>query len=737
MDRPQHPQERNYVPWRFLPVFSMLSLLVSVISISRPFPDHCNPLAVLFSGLLCFQGMPALRTYAGSRRRLSPACLGIGMLCLTAGQILQIVPLHSAPAFLPLPLLTHLAYAGMYPFLLCAILLLPAYGLSPLAHLRMLLESLMLMVALSMLCVSVLLAPALFNEHGTLIEKIVGSAYPAADLVLMFCLLLVARRQAEADLRPALFLLEAAILLIFLRHLISVHDVPGTWTHDLAASVLLWLLIPGLLTGAARMISRTVHRDACAPASVQESEQRETKAGKQGRRAFCSPALVLVAGIPLIIFCSGPRLTPFPGQMTMLFIAGFLLLMLLVVRQSLAVYEVAILQDRLQAQNHALHLCTMRLEQQATTGLLTGLPRRRNLVEQLDTTLAMAQATGRSCALLFIEIDHFPMINDRYGQTTGDQVLQRFGRLVQESLPPQACVGRWGEKAFVAILPQSEPSAALRVAECIRSHIYQHRLAGKAETQVTCSLGVASYPQDARARDSLLQSADQARDAAGRLGGNQVRRAHEPLVLLAAGILEAGPEPAVCEEANLLAIVDSLSITLEIRDSETSRHSRRVSALSVKLALMLGLGRAEACVVGLGGLLHDLGKVGVCDDIMLKQGQLTAEERSRMAQHPLTGAQIIAQVPGLQTVAAIVRAHHERLDGSGYPYGLRGQEIPLGARIVSVADAYDALITNRAYRPGCMPDEAVRELLRGAGSQFDPLVVGMLVRLFSATPAPV
>ncbi len=184
----------------------------------------------------------------------------------------------------------------------------------------------------------------------------------------------------------------------------------------------------------------------------------------------------------------------------------------------------------------------------------------------------------------------------------------------------------------------------------------------------------------------------------------------------------------------MLAVVDSLLTALEVRDDYTSQHSRRVSALSLKLALMLGLSSSQAYVVSLGGLLHDLGKVGVPDDILLKESGLTEDERICMAQHPVTGAQIIAQVPYLQTVAAIVRAHHEHIDGSGYPDGLRGEEIPLGARIVAVADAYDALTTTRAYRVGCAPIEAIRELLRGAGSQFDPRVVGMLVRLFSVVP---
>jgi len=739
MDQLKKRLEQSDVPWRLLTIFSLLSLVLWVITIIRPFLAIYTYLygtvAVLYpllTGLLCFRGMPKLlgKARSGEKpvltgRRFSPALLGLGILCFTCGQIIWVSRLFITRSFYPFPSITQIAYYGMYPFFICAILLLPARGLSTLARLRILFDSLIIMVALSTLCVYFLLAPMLLNSHNALLQKIAGSVFPSADLVLMFCLLLVALRAGEASLRPVLFMLELAVLLIFIRNLMHLGEILRMTYQQMSPGAVLWLPALFLITGAAQTISRSMRRQ---PARPEPGAHRMVS-----WKTLFSPSLVLILGIVSVIVWRALSMKIFLGQVTIFFVGGFLLLMLVVLRQLLAVYEVAILQRRLQERNQALHIFNARLGKQAITDPLTGLPNHRALVERLDMALAKAQATHASCALIFIDIDRFKTINDRYGHVVGDQVLYQFGKLVRESLPAGACVGRWGGEEFVALLPHSDSLEALKIAERIRARVDRHILTGKGEMNVTCSLGVASYPQDASTRESLLMSADKAMYAAKRLGRNQVRLAHEPLVL-ALGMSEAEPEPPTSEEAEMLAVVDSLLTALETRDDYTSRHTRRVAALSLKLALMLGLSGTEAYVVSLGGLLHDLGKIGVPDDILLKESCLTDDEYTCMAQHPLTGAEVIAQIPHLQAVAAIVRAHHEHMDGSGYPDGLRGEEIPLGARIVAVADAYDALTTNRSYRTGCAPIEAIRELLRGAGTQFDPQVVGMLVRLFSVVP---
>lgn len=226
-------------------------------------------------------------------------------------------------------------------------------------------------------------------------------------------------------------------------------------------------------------------------------------------------------------------------------------------------------------------------------------------------------------------------------------------------------------------------------------------------------------------------NADRAMYAAKRLGRNQTRCASEPLVL-AMGMLGEAPETA--EEAEMLAVVESLIAALEARDHSTGQHSRRVAALSLKLALALGLAWSDACIIGMGGLLHDLGKVAMPDTILFKHGKLSAAEVEYMARHPLIGEEILTPLPSLRAVAEIVRAHHEWINGSGYPDGLRAEDIPLGARIVAVADAYDAIISHRVYREGRASSEATKELSKGAGKQFDPRVVEALDHLLASKP---
>ena len=732
------------IPWRLLGWFSLVTLALCLLYVVAPLRGMAftyaygaiSILYLLLSGLLCFKGAPRVvrrvdkplqdKQYG---RRFTPALLGTGLLCFTIGQIVWVLQIVLTQQIPPVASISYLFSYVIYPFYIVAILLLPSREISLLARLRIFLDSLIIMVTVTTLCFYFLLGPALSRE-GTLLERIIAGIYPMSDLVLLFCLLLVTLRSGERALYPVLVMLSLAVSLIFAAHTIHLSELLSSSYNAFSFANLLWLPALMLIAGAAQTISNML-RKGVSIAHPTEQARRERARPARRWKTFFTPALVLAFSALIFILWKGEHHESFPGQIMTLYTGGFVLLMLVVLRQLVAVYEVGVLQRRLQARNRSLRLVHEQLEQLATTDPLTGLPNHRSIVERLDEALARAQATRGSCALIFMDIDRFKSINDRYGHPTGDEVLRQFGALVQSCLPPGAHLGRWGGEEFVAVLPNCTPPEALHTAEEIRRRVDHHLLAGKKEANVTCSLGVANYPRDAPTRESLLMSADTAMYAAKRLGRNQARTAQEPLVL-ALGISDL--EAETDEGTERLTVVESLAAALEARDLYTGQHSRRVAALSLKLALMAGLSGSEAYVVSLGGLLHDLGKVAVPDDVLFKPEGLSEEERGSMTRHPLTGAAILAQIPGLQAVATIVRAHHERMDGSGYPDGLCGEEIPLGARIVAVADAYDALTTNRAYRSGRTPIEAIRVLLRDAGSQFDPRIVGLLVRLFSVVP---
>lgn len=182
-------------------------------------------------------------------------------------------------------------------------------------------------------------------------------------------------------------------------------------------------------------------------------------------------------------------------------------------------------------------------------------------------------------------------------------------------------------------------------------------------------------------------------------------------------------------------MLQGMVLSLEARDPYTAFHSERVAAIAQDIARAMGLPEAERDVLLLGARLHDIGKIGIPDEVLLKPSPLTPWEWELMRTHPEKGYRVLSPlIPFLGPIEGIVLHHHERWDGTGYPRGLRGEEIPLLARIVAVADAYEAMTSDRPYRPGLLPEEALERIRRGAGSQFDPEVVEAFVRVFARKP---
>ncbi len=362
----------------------------------------------------------------------------------------------------------------------------------------------------------------------------------------------------------------------------------------------------------------------------------------------------------------------------------------------------------------------------ATTDPITALPNQRALLTQFEQELKRAQRYDHACSLLFVDLDHFKALNDGYGHASGDAVLCEFARLVHSQLRGIDMLGRWGGEEFAVILPEVQVEEARHVAEAVRTAVAVHTFQVAGGIHLTCSIGLASSPLHAQAHDDLFRAADQAMYAAKHFGRNQVHAAHDAAVR---ALFSAGPPESGREEVALVGVTEALVALIQARDQVTDFHCQHVADLTHQLALALGWPAAEAQMLTLAGRLHDLGKVAVPDSILQKQGRLTSQERALMQQHAVVGAEIVSHIPALRPLAPLIRAHHERWDGRGYPDQLAGEAIPIGARILTVADAYQAMHTDRSYQRACAPADALRELRRCAGSQFDPQVVSVLLRL--------
>jgi two-component system, cell cycle response regulator len=403
------------------------------------------------------------------------------------------------------------------------------------------------------------------------------------------------------------------------------------------------------------------------------------------------------------------------------------LLLLRIYARELGTYRRRVVPD-LRAHNAALVIANARLEALATTDPLTGLPNHRAIVVALDHEVERAHRYGRPCAVLVLDLDHFKALNDTYGHATGDTALRELTAVVRSNLRGVDLLGRWGGEEFVALLPETDAAGALDAAERVRVAVAACTFTVGGGTHLTCSLGVAAYPHDAEDRDSLVTAADQAMYVAKCLGRNQVRAASDPAV---AALRTAQHTSGSREETALAGTVDALAMLVAVRDCYAGQHTQEVATLAARLALARGLDAAEARMVGLAGRLHDLGKVAVPDAVLQKRGRLTAEEWALVHRHPGVGADVVSRVPALRALAPVIRAHHERWDGRGYPLGLAREAIPLGARIVGVANAYAAMTSDRPYRRAAEAGWALEELRRAAGTRFDPTVVAALERVLA------
>jgi diguanylate cyclase (GGDEF)-like protein/putative nucleotidyltransferase with HDIG domain len=348
----------------------------------------------------------------------------------------------------------------------------------------------------------------------------------------------------------------------------------------------------------------------------------------------------------------------------------------------------------------------------ALTDPLTGLGNHRHFHERLQRDLDRAQMRGTPLTLCLVDIDNFKQINDRHGHPVGDRVLAQVAARLRQG----GEAFRLGGDEFALLLPGRNDCEALTIAEAVLERV----AATDCEHggPVTVSAGIASYPQHGVERSELVRVADSALYWSKENGKSRAR-VYRPDVVELAELrrLANGAD----RSARLLAAA-ALARAVDERDAYTGVHSSEVGELAARIASRLGLESEEIELIRLAGSLHDLGKLAIPEEILRKPGPLNEAERVVIERHPQIGFRMLDSL-GIDPVATWVLHHHERWDGAGYPDRLAGDVIPLGARILLVADAYDAMTTERVYREQLTHDQALLELERCAGTQFDPEVV--------------
>ena len=395
---------------------------------------------------------------------------------------------------------------------------------------------------------------------------------------------------------------------------------------------------------------------------------------------------------------------------------GSAVLTLVVLWQRAPLLSVALVGPLLAIQLYQRALLrALRAVRLALTDPLTGLGNHRHFHERLARELEHALRYGRTLAICLVDVDDFKRINDRFGHPAGDRVLS----LVASRLRQTGEAFRLGGDEFAVLLPGYEESEALTAAESIIDRISALDLEHMGS--ITVSAGIAVAPGHARERDELLRLVDSALYWAKEYGKNQARSYRSDAVELA----ELKRLASGGDRVARLRAAASLARAVDARDVYTGFHSQRVAQLAVRIATRLGLDREQIELTRLAASLHDLGKLALPEELLRKPGPLTDPERLVLERHPQIGYRMLDSL-GVDPVADWVLHHHERWDGAGYPDQLEGAEIPLGARIIFVADAYDAMTSDRLYRSRLSAAAALTELRACAGTQFDPAVVAAL-----------
>ncbi|MHB9093925.1 MAG: diguanylate cyclase [Eubacteriales bacterium] len=360
---------------------------------------------------------------------------------------------------------------------------------------------------------------------------------------------------------------------------------------------------------------------------------------------------------------------------------------------------------------------------------LTNLYNHKFFHERLEEEVRRSYLLNSKVSLIMLDIDYFKNYNDILGYPTGDRLLSEFANLLRNLIRNKDVIARYGGEEFAVILVEADTKLALEVAERIRNSIENYPFEGREvqpKGKISVSIGVATYPNNAGSKEELLKVAEEALYRAKHTARSKVALYFSIFDDLKSELNQA--------ELSLLNTIKTLITVINANDKYTFGHSERVVKYSAALGEQLGLSEEQIKYIKYGAFLHDIGKIEIDRDILNKTDPLTHDEWSTLKCHPQWGADIVKPVSALKQILPQILYHHERFDGFGYPHGLKGTEIPLNARILTIADSFDAMTSARPYQKTRSLNDAVNELQRCAGTHFDPQLVEAFLKALKNIP---
>ncbi|ACV63834.1 diguanylate cyclase and metal dependent phosphohydrolase [Desulfofarcimen acetoxidans DSM 771] len=353
---------------------------------------------------------------------------------------------------------------------------------------------------------------------------------------------------------------------------------------------------------------------------------------------------------------------------------------------------------------------------------LTGLYNHRFLQEYFKTLSEETNNTVRNISLILFDIDHFKYFNDTFGHTAGDEILLNVSNIVKNHISYPSIVARYGGDEFCILLIDYDLSSAYKLASEMSEKVEQLVIKNTEKLpngKISITAGIANYPSHTKHCEKLIDLADQALYKAKKTSKNKVELYFNVLDSL---------NTSNPTELELLSSIKTLLSIINAKDRYTYGHSERVLEYSTLLAQKYGLPEEEIRLIEYGAYLHDIGKIEVDIEVLNSSGKPTEREWEILKQHPYWGSEIIKPIKSLEKVGPYILYHHENYNGTGYPSGLKDTSIPLGARIIRIADSFDAITTDRPYKKGKTQEEACEEILSLAGAHYDPVLSKIFVK---------